>query len=242
MKEIWEDYENLDTKIAIDTLEAQLSLKSRDLFECFPNMNEAIDFAALSGFLPHQFFILSIKARIQILLKDMDGAKESLSQAGHIYQNQQYLMNWYLIDYLMARFELTTKNLQEKVLSNDKNQMLKYRKAAYKSGIAVKKILMRKYAVGRVEYFKLTGHFYWIIGRQKKALEWWHKCIVEGKNLGARADLARTYMELGRRLLEPESKYKEFHGFKADHYLEKAKAMFQEMDLLWDLDELAKLN
>ena len=242
LKEIWEDYENLDTKIAIDTLEAQLSLKSRDLFECFPNMNEAIDFAALSGFLPHQFFILSIKARIQILLKDMDGAQESLSQAGHIYQNQQYLMNWYLIDYLMARFELTTKNLQEKVLSNDKNQMLKYRKAAYKSGLAVKKILMRKYAVGRVEYFKLTGHFYWIIGRQKKALEWWHKCIVEGKNLGARADLARTYMELGRRLLEPESKYKEFHGFKADHYLEKAKAMFQEMDLLWDLDELAKLN
>ena len=101
---------------------------------------------------------------------------------------------------------------------------------------------MRKYAIGRVEYFKLTGHYYWIIGRQKKALEWWHKSMEEGKSLGARADLARTYMELGRRLLEPESKYKEFNGLKAEQYLEKAKAMFQEMDLLWDLDELAKLN
>jgi tetratricopeptide (TPR) repeat protein len=242
LKEIWEDYENLDVKIAIDTLEAQLSLKSRDFFESLLNMNEAIDFAALSGFLPHQFFILSIKARIQILLKNMDGAQESLSQAGNIYQNQQYLMNWYLIDYLMAQFELTTKSLQEKVLSNDKDKILECRKAAYKSGLAVKKILMRKYAVGRVEYFKLTGHYYWIIGRQKKALEWWHKSMEEGKNLGARADLARTYMEVGRRLLEPESRYKEFNGLKAEQYLEKAKAMFQEMDLLWDIDELAKLN
>jgi hypothetical protein len=49
-------------------------------------------------------------------------------------------------------------------------------------------------------------------------------------------------MEVGRRLLEPESRYKEFNRLKAEQYLEKAKAMFQEMDLLWDIDELAKLN
>jgi tetratricopeptide (TPR) repeat protein len=85
LKEIWEDYENLDTKIALDTLEAQLSLKSRDFSESLSKINEAIDFAALSGFLPHQLFILSIKSRIQILLKNIDGAQESLSQVGQFW-------------------------------------------------------------------------------------------------------------------------------------------------------------
>jgi tetratricopeptide (TPR) repeat protein len=242
LKEIWEDYEHLDAKIAINTLEAQLSLKSRNLFECLPNMNEAVDFAALNGFLPHQFFILSIKARIQILLKDMDGAQESLTQARNIYLNQQYLMNWYVADYLMAQFECNIQRLEQELLTNDRKAFLEYRKRAHKNGIAAKKIFMRKYAVGRSEYFRVMGTFYWLIGNQKQALKFWNKSIAEGKQLGARVDLSRTYLEVGRRLLGPESKYKEFHGFKVDQHLEKAKAMFQEMDLLWDLDELAKLN
>jgi hypothetical protein len=142
----------------------------------------------------------------------------------------------------MAQFEFNTQSLEKKLLSNDKDKILKYRKKTYRSAVAVKKILVRKYAVGRIEYFTLMGQYYWIIGRQKKALEWWHKSMEQGKNLGARVDLARTYMEVGKRLLAPESRYKDFNGFKAEQYLEKAKAMFQEMDLLWDIDELAKLD
>ncbi len=240
--QILEDYENLSAKITKDTLDAHFALKSRHFVESLTNMDEAINFAALNDFLPHQFLFLSIKARIQILLKNMDGAKVSLLIAGNIFQNQQYLVNWYVADYLMAQFEFNTKSLEEKLLSNDKDKILEYRKKAYRSAVAAKKILMHKYAVGRIEYFRLMGQFYWLVGKQKKALGWWHKSMEEGKNLGARADLARTYMEVGRRLLEPGSRYKEFNRLKAEQYLEKAKAMFQEMDLLWDIDELAKLN
>jgi tetratricopeptide (TPR) repeat protein len=242
LKEIWEDYENLDAKIDIDTIEAQLSLKSRDFIEGLPTINEAIDFAAANGFLLHQLFLLSIKARIQILLKNMDGAQESLSLAANIFENQKYLINWYVADYLMAQLEFNIKKLEEKLLSKDKKRILEYRKRVYKSGVFAKKIFTRKYAVGRSEYFNVMGTFYWLIGNQKKALKFWNKSIAEGKKLGARVDLVRTYMEVGRRLLEPESRYKEFNGLKVEQYLEKAKAMFQEMDLLWDLDELAKLN
>ena len=49
-------------------------------------------------------------------------------------------------------------------------------------------------------------------------------------------------MEIGKRLLEPKSKYKELDGIKAWDYLEKARGMFEEMDLQWDLDELEKLK
>ena len=100
----------------------------------------------------------------------------------------------------------------------------------------------QKVAQHRTESYRLMGAYNWLINRQKAALKWWKKSIQEGENLGARPELARTYMEVGKRLLGPESKYKELNDVKAEEYLDKAKTMFEEMDLQWDLDELAKLN
>jgi hypothetical protein len=48
-------------------------------------------------------------------------------------------------------------------------------------------------------------------------------------------------MEIGKRFLEIKSKYKELNGISANEYLEKARTLFQEMDLQWDLDELDEI-
>ena len=48
-------------------------------------------------------------------------------------------------------------------------------------------------------------------------------------------------MEIGKRFLEEKSKYKELNGISAEEYLGKARTMFEEMDLQWDLDELDKI-
>jgi len=48
-------------------------------------------------------------------------------------------------------------------------------------------------------------------------------------------------MEIGKRFLEEKSKYKELNGITAKECLEKARAMFEEMDLQWDLDELDRI-
>ena len=88
----------------------------------------------------------------------------------------------------------------------------------------------------------MVGCYYWLAGKQSKAIIWWKKAIEEGKRLGSRPDLARTYMEIGKRFLEGNSKYNELSGTTASEYLEKARTMFQEMDLQWDLDELDKIT
>jgi hypothetical protein len=85
------------------------------------------------------------------------------------------------------------------------------------------------------------AEYYWLTGKQKKAHKWWDKSIKTGEAMGARPDLSRTYFEVGKRLLEPCSKYKELNGITAEEYLEKARILFVEMDLQWDLDELDKL-
>jgi len=86
------------------------------------------------------------------------------------------------------------------------------------------------------------AEYYWLIGKQRKALKWFDKSIKEGERLGARPDLSRTYMEVGKRLLERHSKYRELNGINAGEYLEKAEAMFKDMDLQWDLEQLERVT
>ena len=143
--------------------------------------------------------------------------------------------------YLQARFLLDIKLLEESILSNDKSTISKYRRNAGKSGKNVVKNT-QKYAPFRSAVLRLTGLYYWLINKQNKAIKWWKKAIEEAERLDARPDLARTYMEIGKRFLEKKSKYKELNGISVKEYLEKARTMFQEMDLQWDLDELERIE
>jgi hypothetical protein len=73
-------------------------------------------------------------------------------------------------------------------------------------------------------------------------MKWWDKAIKEGERLGARPDLSRTYFEVGKHLLKPESKYKQLNGIDANGYLEKAGILFEEMGLERDLDDLERVR
>ena len=47
---------------------------------------------------------------------------------------------------------------------------------------------------------------------------------------------------MGKRLLEPQSKYKELNDLSANEYLDKAEKLFREMDLEWDLEQLERVR
>ena len=85
------------------------------------------------------------------------------------------------------------------------------------------------------------GKYYWITNNQKKALKWSAKAMHECKRLGTLPESARVMMEIGKRLLEEKKKYPEFNGMRAEEYLKKAKSIFEELDLQWDLGELHKI-
>ena len=93
-----------------------------------------------------------------------------------------------------------------------------------------------------MESYRLCALYYWLINKQKKAYKWFDKSIKEGERMEARLDLSRTYFEVGKRLLEPQSQYKQLNGISAEEYLEKARILFEEMDLKWDLEQLSKLK
>ena len=119
--------------------------------------------------------------------------------------------------------------------------MRPFQKNAYLSGKAAVRN-SRKYAPYRTKILGLMGEYHWIIGKQGKAFKWWDKAIQEGEKLGARSDLSRVYFEVGKQLLEPHSKYKQLNGIDAKDYLEKARTMFNKLNLQRDLDELDKIT
>ena len=188
----------------------------------------------------YRIHALGLKTQIQILLKDLAEAEKSLNQAEEYYRKQAIVPPLFAASYLVAKFSLDIELLEESFRSNNKLTISKHRQSAVKSG---KNVLInsKKYAPYRTGVFKLMGLYFWLINKQNKAVKWWQKAIEEGERLSARPELARTYMEIGKRFLEEKSKYKELNGISAKEYLGKAREMFQEMDLQWDLDELDKI-
>jgi hypothetical protein len=145
-----------------------------------------------------------------------------------------------LSTFYLSQLEYLLYRLEESKSTISKSDSSEYRKKARKSARMLLKF-SRKAAQHRTESYKLIGVYYWLIEEQKKALKWWDRSIKEAEHLGARLGLSRTYFEVGKRLLEAKSKYKRVNGIEAEEYLERAKVLFEEMELQWDLNELSRL-
>jgi hypothetical protein len=77
----------------------------------------------------------------------------------------------------------------------------------------------------------LAGLYFWLAGRQDKAIRWWQKSIEEGEHLKARVELSRTYTEIGKRFFEKMGTYEGLNEGIAREYLVKARMIFEDLDL-----------
>ncbi|MCD6388970.1 MAG: hypothetical protein J7L69_06125, partial [Desulfobulbaceae bacterium] len=118
-------------------------------------------------------------------------------------------------------------------------RMLKKR-ARQSGGKALENV--RKYAPSRTSTYKLMGDYFWLVEKQGKAMKYWSRAIAEGERMGARPDLSRTCFEVGKRMLDPGSRYRKLNGIDANGYLEKAMTLFEEMGLERDLEDLKRFR
>jgi tetratricopeptide (TPR) repeat protein len=188
-----------------------------------------------------ELMFMGLKAESNLLMGDLEGAGESISRAKEIYKKDPSLiMPLYVAAFMVGRFIFHIEQLKIIIRSGSSSGVSDVSKRTYKCGKAAIGN-SRKYAPYRTKILRLMGLYYWLINKQNKAVKCWKKAIEEGEKLGTRPDLARTYMEIGKRFLEEKSIYKDLNGISASKYLEKARTMFQEMDLQWDLDEFDKI-
>ena len=215
-------------------------MKSRRLYDALVEANAGVSFQSKTGRLFTAVYYLGFKAIIQILLKDIDGAQDTLSQTRQLISKIGRIPPFYVNSFLIGQFYFDLYELKRAILSDDKPDIAKYRKKAALSG---KQALKNsdKSALDRTEIFRLMGTYCWLVGRKNKAIKWWDKSMREADRFGFRIEAARTYMEIGKHLNEDKSRFKKDSETKAEEYLAKARIVFQEMKLQWDLDELDKI-
>ncbi len=238
--EIWETYEYEIARIYECQLKMDLSLKTRDVVKAAQWADTGISFAIEKGQELHQLYMLGGKALSQIMLQDFHGATESLLLANEILEQKDYITPCYLTSGYLGQFLYDLNQLHNAIYSDNQTNIPKLKKKIARSG-KIAKNNANKYAIGRTEFFRMQGQYFWLINKQRKALKCWGKSIKEGAQLSARVELARTYMEIGNHLLKPESKFKTLNKINAETYLEKARLLFNEMNLNWDLDKLDQL-
>ncbi|MBC2713832.1 MAG: AAA family ATPase [Desulfobacteraceae bacterium] len=239
LSEIGSVYEHEYSIVLTYFFNTYLLEKYRKLREALIEVNEGINYVNKTAFTLFLFALYSLKARIQMMMGDIQEAENVLHYANDI-KSEIYPPPIFLSFFRGSHFAIDLYRLEQSIKTGNALDIIKNKKSALKAG---KKLVKnsQKVAFDRIESYKFMGIYFWLINKQKKALKWWSKSIAEGERLDGLLELSRTYFEVGKRLLEPNSKYKQLNGITAEEYLEKARTMFKEMDLQWDLDELDKV-
>ena len=270
LSEIADVYENDFSRTIKYELKIKLLMKCRKPYEAINEIKDGINFAnkKVMNMYVNQFY--AIKARLQIMLKDIQGAEEALLHAKE-YESEVEPMPYVYSNFLLSKFIFDLYRLEKSIKTGNelprrraagylqrhcnaassgeltlvrlwriKRELREIRRRTLRSGRKMIKNV-KKVACDKTEAFKLMGTYFWLIDKQKNALRWWNKSIQEGERLGARLELSRSYFEIGKRLTEPKSRHSELKGKKAEEFLEMARAIFEELDLQWDLDDLDRI-
>ena len=240
LNDIFEVYNNDLSKSLKYELNTNLLIECRKLPDALIEVEGGIDFVEKAGLKHFLIEMYSCQAWIHIMMGYIKKAGESLQYANMI-RCEIELVPFQLSNFYRSQLEYDLYLLKESISNGNKSESFEYRKKAAKSSKMLLKV-SQKASQHRTESYKLTGVYYWLINKQEKALKWWRKAIEEGERLGARLELSRAYFEVGKRLLEAGSKHKMLNGIKAQEYLGKARVLFEEMDLQWDLDELDRMD
>jgi serine/threonine protein kinase/tetratricopeptide (TPR) repeat protein len=220
-------------------LKAKSLFKYRKLDECLAESDRGIAILDKLGYGALSLSLYSYKARIKMWLGNSAEAERLLEEAERI-QFKYNPVPIYKSQYCLSQFSLAIHRMNQFKKSGNIHQ---YRKLCQTTAKAGRNMMRNAYKVAAdiPEAERLMGVFCWLKGQQKKALNCWKKSIEEAEARGARLELARTSMEIGARLLEKNNRFHQLNRLRPQQYLEKAKSLFGEMGLQWDLEEMEKM-
>ena len=118
---------------------------------------------------------------------------------------------------------------------NEKEQDQKIRELLKLSDTLIKKLprLVSNYP----ESYILKARILACQKKYNKSIKSIDLAIQAAEKYNGRLELSRAYLEMGKILLNPDVRQNKFNELSAHDYLEKAKTLFEEMNLKYDLKE-----
>jgi hypothetical protein len=184
---------------------------------------------------------LGLKAKIHVLQGNLEAAERTLGTTEALIRRAGQVSPWHLSEYALSRLHCDLARLEHALAAGERTAARVLGQRARASGKHAIRIA-KKVAKARTEGFRLAGRLCWLLGRRAKALDWWSRSLAEGERLGARPELARTYLEIADCLGTPLGRQYRVNGMDAQACLERARRSFTDMDLHWDLTRLGALE
>jgi len=233
LADIRDTYEYAVAESNHNGLQIILLLEERKLRDALPLM-EQHHTASHEGTL--KVMSLGMVAKTRILLGDRTGAAEALRSAIEVTQREGVLSPWHQSIHHLAQLLFDVTALEDAAAHHDRSIWNALKRAGVRSARRALRTAS-KVARERVETYTLTGRLWWCLGNRQHACKWWSRSIAEAIRLGARPELARTYLDVGARLGATA-----LDGIDASTYLEMAQRLFVELGLDWDLVQLTAVE
>jgi hypothetical protein len=162
---------------------------------------------------------------------DMETAHADFKEAEKLMPDQKKVKIWYSTYFLTEAYLLTEKLRRSPEDTDLKKSLIKVCRSAIKQSAMVPGNLIESQCI--------MGNALWMIGKKKKAFKHYRKSIVAGEKVNGRLELSRTYFELGKRMLS-NGQSRKVNGLSGQEYIDKARQLFTEMNLAYDLKELER--
>ncbi len=181
---------------------------------------------------------ISMQSLVYLKLGDFAFAEKALNEASEI-QKKASNIPVYHTPYLLAKVNLDLEKLQRQN-ENSKEYKALLNEIKHNSKTLIAK--SKKLIANLPEAYLLRARFYFVQKKYSNAFKNIQLALTTCEKYQSRLELSRACFETGKFLSDPNNKYKELNGQPAGYYLEKAKVMFEEMDLQWDLEEYGKFE
>jgi tetratricopeptide (TPR) repeat protein len=232
LDEISESFDNTHAKAQYFRLGISGFYRCRELEKTIEFGEHGRTFISKTGHTGMLLVVLSYKAQAHLLLGQVEEARKNLEDARPLYARHKIISS-YNVPFLLAEVQMKLQDLR----SN--NPINGTQKHISKSLIKDLNLLIKKSSKIQsvfTEAYKLKAEAYWLQGKYKKAIRNFDLSVASGLKYNTRVDLARTYFSLGRCLQDPACKGASASRSSGNEYLLKARAMFDELDMKWDME------
>ena len=230
MKKLSEAFENNFTIMTWHRLNGYQNIKFRKLDELKRTSERSIELAVKTENPLVLFMTYCFRSMMFSLNNELKEAKSNLFEAGKILKGIKIPIT--ISQYLIAKsyFKIAEINFHDEDDSATKI-LIKTTKVLVKTVQKVRGLLTEAYRLHTIAY-RLNGN-------PNKAVLNFKRSIQYGQEFG-KLELSRTYFEAGKFLRDPSNKKERINGMNGTECLMKAKSMFEEMDLEWDLKQYEK--
>nr|NQU89914.1 AAA family ATPase [Bacteroidota bacterium] len=231
LKGVAEVLENSYALVQSQRLNAFYNLKFRNIEDTLEITEAALSLSINTN---HTLTIIGLYCFRSIafsLIAKLEDAKTNLAETQKYLKGIKLPMfqSWYLI--AKSYIEIAEYKLQKND-DGDRKTMLKTSKQLIKHANKAKKNLTEAYGLRAIAL--------WLLNKPSGAIRNFEKSIKSGLSYDCTLELSRTYFEAGKFLRDPKNKKERINGMNGTECLMKAKSMFEEMNLQWDLMEYEK--